>query len=66
MIKINAAARLLASKPAPVGYIIRKVKTDKMVEAYEGDDGKVRADELVENHNRHYPNDQWYVDESHD
>lgn len=48
-------------------YIIRNTETGKMVDngsvgaAFEGEDGKARAEELVEIHNRSYRNDEWKV-----
>jgi len=48
-------------------YTIRNVNTGKMVDngyagaCFEGQDGKVRAYELVDIHNRLYPNNLWKV-----
>lgn len=50
-------------------YIICKVTTGKMVDnkpfgsAFEGEDGKARAEDIVQYHNTQYPNNQWYVSE---
>ncbi len=42
-------------------YIIREVATGKMVNCYEGKDGKDRAEELVNIHNKYQPQSQWHV-----
>lgn len=44
-------------------YFIRKLSNSKMVDAYEGLDGKARAAELVSIHNKLYSNDMWFVSE---
>ena len=50
-------------------YTIRNADTGKRVEngctgaCFEGDDGKARAHELTEIHNRAYPQCQWKVTE---
>lgn len=40
--------------------IIRNARTNLMESAYE-ESQKDWADKLVEIHNKHFPNDQWYV-----
>lgn len=51
----------------PETHIIRDVQTGKMVDngcigaAFEGQDGKARASELVDIHNKLYPNNLWKV-----
>jgi hypothetical protein len=42
-------------------YIIREVATGKMVNCFEGVNGKARAEELVGIHNKYQPQDQWHV-----
>lgn len=50
-------------------YFIRKLSDNKIADipvwgnAYTDQDGKERANELVEIHNKVYPNDKWYVSE---
>jgi hypothetical protein len=45
-------------------YFIRSVKSPAYhISAWEGEDGKARAEELVEIHNRFFPNDKWTVTE---
>jgi hypothetical protein len=53
-------------------FIIRDVLSKKMVSngyagaAFEGEDGKIRAYELVDIHNTLWPNKLWYVSEETD
>ena len=44
-------------------YFIRVLSNNAMVNAFEGADGKKRADELMEINNKFNPTNKWFVSE---
>ncbi|MEM8519529.1 hypothetical protein RCH05_004105 [Janthinobacterium sp. CAN_S7] len=57
-------AQFSAVKPEKImlTYVIREVNSKKMVSCWEGIDGKIRAAELTEIHNK-YLTVKWFVSE---